>query len=183
MPYQGSSYNIPLRIWILDTHPLHAPMCFVCPTPDMSIKVSRSVDHTGRIYLPYLHEWNESTSDILGLIQICIITFSESPPVFARAQGPPQPQPQPQPHMNQYQQQPPPYPVGGSGGGGLPPYPVPPSSASSTASSQLPQEHIRASLVTAAEEKVKKVLREEFNTKQVEIESLRKVKEELQVNV
>ena len=35
VPYRGSQYNIPVAIWILDTHPTHAPLCYVRPTPDM----------------------------------------------------------------------------------------------------------------------------------------------------
>lgn len=41
----------------MDTHPINAPMCFVKPTPDMQIKISMFVDHNGKIYLPYLHDW------------------------------------------------------------------------------------------------------------------------------
>ena len=53
----------------------------------MQIKVSHAVDGNGKIYLPYLHDWDASNSDILGLIQMCIITFGEQPPVFARPQN------------------------------------------------------------------------------------------------
>lgn len=41
----------------MDTHPMNAPLCFVNPTKDMFIKISMYVDHNGRIYLPYLHDW------------------------------------------------------------------------------------------------------------------------------
>jgi ESCRT-I complex subunit TSG101 len=61
-------YNIPVALWILDTHPIHAPLCYVRPTPDMQIKVSQHVDGNGKIYLPYLHEWDAANSDILGTI-------------------------------------------------------------------------------------------------------------------
>ncbi|ODM93273.1 hypothetical protein Ocin01_13413 [Orchesella cincta] len=91
--YKGSSYNIPVVIWLLDTHPINAPMVFVNPTPDMRIKVSRYVDHNGKVYLPYLHEWTIANSDLLGLIQVLICTFSEQPPVYAVPPGIPQPQP------------------------------------------------------------------------------------------
>ena len=117
-------YNIPIALWILDTHPVHAPICYVKPTPDMQIKVSHAVDGNGKIYLPYLHDWDASNSDILGLIQMCIITFGENPPVFARPknQGPTQPPPQPsQPYPAH-----PPYPTTASPYGGFqpqPPYP------------------------------------------------------------
>lgn len=55
--YRGSSYNIPICIWLIDTHPKNAPICYVKPTADMSIKVSMFVDQNGKIYLPYLHDW------------------------------------------------------------------------------------------------------------------------------
>lgn len=82
--YKGLVYNIPICIWLMDTHPNNAPMCYVKPTADMNIRVSQYVDHNGKIYLPYLHEWVPHTSDILGLIQVMIITFGEQPPVFAK---------------------------------------------------------------------------------------------------
>lgn len=55
--YKGTVYNIPVSIWLMDTHPQHAPLCYVKPTADMSIKVSKFVDQNGKIYLPYLHDW------------------------------------------------------------------------------------------------------------------------------
>jgi ESCRT-I complex subunit TSG101 len=97
VPYRNATYNIPVTFWILDTHPSHAPLCYVTPTPDMSIKVSSHVDGNGKIYLPYLHEWDPNNSDILGLIQMCIITFGEQPPVFARPAGSVQQHPPPPP--------------------------------------------------------------------------------------
>ena len=38
--FQGQNYNIPVSVWILDSHPYHAPICFVKPTAEMQIKVS-----------------------------------------------------------------------------------------------------------------------------------------------
>ena len=84
VPYRGSMYNIPVGIWVLDTHPAHAPMVYVRPTADMQINVSRNVDKKGKIYLPYLQEWDGNNSDILSLIQMCIITFGKKPPVIRR---------------------------------------------------------------------------------------------------
>jgi len=84
VPYRGQNYNIPVAVFLLDTHPYHAPLCFVKPTSDMQVKVSKHVDAAGKIYLPYLHEWAHPASDLVGLIQICIVTFSEQPPVYAK---------------------------------------------------------------------------------------------------
>ena len=121
-------YNIPVALWILDTHPIHAPLCYVRPTPTMQIKVSQHVDGNGKIYLPYLHEWDAANSDILGLVQMLIITFGEQPPVFARPQnqGPPQPPAHP-PSQPPYPAHPahPPYPPQSSPYGGYQPYPPP----------------------------------------------------------
>ena len=111
VPYKGQTYNIPISVALLDTHPYNAPIAFVKPTADMQIKVSKHVDASGKIYLPYLHEWSHPNSDLLGLIQICVLIFSEQPPVFAR---PKQPQASALP-----------YPVQGSPGG-YPPQPYPP---------------------------------------------------------
>ncbi|GAB6024096.1 hypothetical protein CHUAL_008809 [Chamberlinius hualienensis] len=82
--YKGSTYNIPICIWLLDTHPYNPPICYVKPTSDMQIKVSRHVDQSGKIYLPYLHEWKHNSSDLLGLIQVMVIVFGDQPPVYAR---------------------------------------------------------------------------------------------------
>jgi len=49
----------------MDTHPYNAPMCYVKPTSDMQIKASMFVDHNGKIYLPYLHDW-VPVSNVLG---------------------------------------------------------------------------------------------------------------------
>ena len=122
-------YNIPVGIWILDTYPAHAPICHVRPTADMQIKVSQHVDNNGKVYLPYLHEWDANNSDALSLIQMMIITFGEQPPVFARSaarpqqQPPPRPSQPPQPQMPPQQAYPPPYPPQNSAYGGFPGFP------------------------------------------------------------
>lgn len=82
--YKGSIYNIPIGIWILDTHPYNPPMVFVKPTSAMQIKPGRNVDTNGKVDLPYLRDWRYPQSDLLGLIQILVIVFGEEPPVFSR---------------------------------------------------------------------------------------------------
>lgn len=56
--WADNTYHIPICIWLMDTHPYNAPLAYVRPTADMQIKVSMFVDHNGKIYLPYLHDWN-----------------------------------------------------------------------------------------------------------------------------
>ena len=42
VPYRGQNYNIPVSLYLLDTHPYHAPLCYVKPTPDMQVRGRRS---------------------------------------------------------------------------------------------------------------------------------------------
>lgn len=261
--YKGVTYNIPICVWLLDTHPFHSPMCFVKPTADMEIKISRHVDSSGRIYLPYLHEWNPNSSDLLGLIQVMIIVFGETPPVYSRPKSEPEnittfptnpfspPRPPssfgPQPSLpNQYQPfpgipgttnyqaqpvtnnfpnfpaYPPvpptsgyssfppslPYPPYGTESGAVRPntfqgsYPAyPPTSGATTTVNLPPQiagtqaigagtqglsntgtisdEHIKASLLSAVEDKLKKRLKEIVAQTQAEMEVLKKTQEDL----
>lgn len=82
--YKGSIYNIPICVWIMDTHPYKPPMVFVKPTSTMQIKTGRHVDSNGKVDLPYLHDWRFPQSDLLGLIQILVMVFGEEPPVYSK---------------------------------------------------------------------------------------------------
>ncbi|XP_017755184.1 PREDICTED: tumor susceptibility gene 101 protein isoform X2 [Eufriesea mexicana] len=218
--YKGHIYNIPICIWIMDTHPNNAPMCFVKPTADMSIKVSMYVDHNGKIYLPYLHDWLPYSSDLLRLIQTMISTFGEQPPVYAKIRQAFMPVPGsethlpgsnflPYPQNSQYaggsNNYPPymsttssgfPYPGSyGSYGGtasNYPPqsctgsFPYPPSTQPSPtvpvtagASGTITEEHIRASLLSAVEDKLKRRLNEQFSQLLDELETLYRTRQEI----
>ena len=61
---RGLNFNIPISIWLLDTHPEQAPKVYVCPTEDMEIRAGLHVDDTGKVYLPYLSDWRNGTSDL-----------------------------------------------------------------------------------------------------------------------
>lgn len=199
----------------MDTHPYNAPICYVKPTPDMHIKVSMYVDHNGKIYLPYLHDWLPNSSDLLGLIQVMIVTFGEHPPVYSKPkEQAPYPRqsfmPQPGggapnssfPSFPQQQSNFPPYPTSNFSGG-FPPYPpasgatntpYPPSgympgmqpgfnsspaqnNASGTGT--ITEEHIKASLVSAVEDKMRRRIQEKVNQCQAEIQTLKRTKQEL----
>ena len=64
----------------------------------MQIKVSKYVDASDEIYLPYLYRWAyycmrappNYNSDLLGLVQKCVIIFSEQLPVFWKPKNQPQ---------------------------------------------------------------------------------------------
>ncbi|XP_045464065.1 tumor susceptibility gene 101 protein isoform X2 [Harmonia axyridis] len=205
--FKGAVYNIPVCIWLMDTHPNNAPICYVRPTADMSIKVSMFVDQNGKIYLPYLHDWKPNTSDLLGLIQVMIVTFGEQPPVFAKPQNkeiPPYPMnsfgsnaympypnnPYPQSNYPGYPSYPPtnsqstgsyppPYPTSYSG------YPTPGGFGSVNSVSTpggtgtIKDEHIRVSLLSAIEDKLLRRMKEVFQQNQAELDTLRRTQDEL----
>ncbi|XP_017780496.1 PREDICTED: tumor susceptibility gene 101 protein [Nicrophorus vespilloides] len=203
VPYKGIIYNIPILIWLMDTHPQNAPICYVKPTADMSIKVSMFVDQNGKIYLPYLHDWVPHDSDLLGLIHVLICTFGEHPPVFAKSKEQVQPLPYPKdnmlPHgagssMSQYR--PPSYPVqtpqtgynynmpyvptpGYPPYGAFPtPYPAYPTPVANNAGT-IKDEHIKESLLSAIEEKLMRRMNERFQQNQAEMDTLQRTLQEL----
>ncbi|NXM96706.1 UEVLD enzyme, partial [Sylvia borin] len=79
----GTCYNIPVCLWILDSHPFAPPICFLKPTANMGIAVGRHVDARGRIYLPYLHNWSHPKSTLIGLIKEMIAKFEEELPLYS----------------------------------------------------------------------------------------------------
>ena len=115
--YRGTTYNIPVAIWLQEPHPQTPPLCFVRPTNTMQVRQGKHVDANGRIYLPYLNEWRPRSHNLIGCIQVMTAVFSEEPPVFSKHAAPSRPAPaQPYPGASVSQ---PPYP-------GFPPVQGPP---------------------------------------------------------
>ncbi|KAM5138424.1 ubiquitin-conjugating enzyme E2 variant 3 [Mantella aurantiaca] len=83
MKFQGSSYNIPICLWLLDSHPFAPPLCFLKPTETMGVRVGKHIDAQGRIYLPYLHDWSHPKSSILGLIREMVAKFEAELPLYS----------------------------------------------------------------------------------------------------
>eukprot|EP00916_Digyalum_oweni_P024185 GHVL01039995.1.p1 GENE.GHVL01039995.1~~GHVL01039995.1.p1 ORF type:complete len:447 (+),score=45.44 GHVL01039995.1:140-1480(+) len=260
VPYKGNTYNIPLQLWIMDSHPYNPPMVYVRPTSTMQIKSGRYVDMNGKVDMPYLREWRWPKSDLMGLIQILAVTFGEECPVFSKVParppppnsshtpyptGPAQSMPMPgmpapghtgqapypsYPGSGGYPQQYPsaypaapgypptsnsfgypatggypassgnfpptqssnqfPAPYGGYGAN--PPYPAPQTSFAGTQGSAatntstvqpntgtVTEEHLRASLLSAVEDKMKRKLREFFAQAQAEMDVLKKTEADL----
>merc|ERR1739838_650877 len=78
--------NIPISLTLMDTHPYHAPVAFVKPLGCMNIRVSKYVDASGKIYLPYLQDWAHPNYDLSGLVQMCVNILSEQPiqPIYSQ---------------------------------------------------------------------------------------------------
>ncbi len=180
--YRGNTYNIPVCFWLTPEYPESAPIAFVRPTPDMQVKASAGVvSLSGQITLPYVEEWRPPEANLLELVQLCVVVFGQTPPVFSKGKSSAIAQPSvialPRSHPSTTSL---------------------PSSSRSTeqvavlhrqASLQdqshedhfvMSEKHLRASLLTAAEEKVRSRLGEEFMKTRAEMESLQATNRELQ---
>ena len=85
--YKGTTYNIPICLYLDRQHPHQPPICLVKPTDAMSVRVGDHVDEDGRVTLPYQREWSHPNSDIVTFIQMMQIHFGEVCPVFTRSKS------------------------------------------------------------------------------------------------
>jgi ESCRT-I complex subunit TSG101 len=164
------------------------------------------VDHNGKVYLPYLHDWSPASSDLVGLIQVMAIVFGEHPPLYSKPKqetttpypsggyGMPQPNAQPSafggsypmtsnfppypPYPNANPSSQPPYPTSGFGMQNPSPY-NPQPQQQNTNTGTIGEEHIKASLISAIEDKMRRRIQEKVNQCQAEIQTLKRTKQEL----
>ncbi|XP_018534596.1 E3 ubiquitin-protein ligase lubel isoform X3 [Lates calcarifer] len=90
--YEGSEYNIPVCIWLHETHPVSRPCCYVCPSISMAINPScPCVDTSGNISLDGLRNWTHGVSNLSLLVSEMRQAFQVDTPLYARcpAQAPP----------------------------------------------------------------------------------------------
>ncbi|XP_065132453.1 uncharacterized protein [Paramisgurnus dabryanus] len=82
--YEGNKYNIPVCIWIHETHPKNPPRCFVCPSPTMVVNAkSSNVDASGCILLHCLSNWKIGWSNLSIVLEEMIAAFQRETPLFA----------------------------------------------------------------------------------------------------
>ncbi|XP_045907148.1 E3 ubiquitin-protein ligase RNF31 isoform X2 [Micropterus dolomieu] len=83
--YEGSEYNIPVCIWLHETHPVSRPRCYVCPSGSMVINPScPCVDASGNISLDGLAKWTQGGSNLLLLVSEMRRAFQKDTPLYAR---------------------------------------------------------------------------------------------------
>ncbi|KAI8467154.1 MAG: UEV domain-containing protein, partial [Monoraphidium minutum] len=101
--FQGVKYNIPVIIWLPERYPMHAPLVYVTPTPNMVIKHNHScVEPQGQVRTPYLSAWLYPSSDLSAMVQEMCMVFGAEPPLFSKPAGyTPPPPPPGQAHMQQ----------------------------------------------------------------------------------
>ncbi|KAF8447998.1 UEV domain-containing protein [Boletus edulis BED1] len=96
--FKGSSYNIPIAVWLTRDYPRSPPISYVVPTPVLLIRPSKYVDLNGRCSIDYIHDWirKPEPCNLAALLQAMQDHFSHTPPLYAKPK-PPSPRPAPQP--------------------------------------------------------------------------------------
>lgn len=89
MHFRGNTYQLLVDLYLPSGYPSRPPVCFVRLAPNMYLKDNhRHVGMDGKVYLPYLHEWNRHSHNLVELVVAMSSVFSADPPVFSR---PPKP--------------------------------------------------------------------------------------------
>ncbi|XP_026221272.1 UEV domain-containing protein [Anabas testudineus] len=81
--FTDNIYNIPICVWIEESYPQTAPICYVRPTCDMMLITGKYISSNAEVVLPYLEEWN-GECDLLSLLQVMVVIFGEFPPMYMR---------------------------------------------------------------------------------------------------
>ncbi|XP_031139205.1 tumor susceptibility gene 101 protein isoform X1 [Sander lucioperca] len=100
--FADETYNIPVCLWIEESYPQTAPICYVRPTREMMVLSGKFISSNGEVTLPYLEEWKNSECDLMTLLRVMVIMFGEFPPVYMQ----PHPEPEQAPCWLQFNRQP-----------------------------------------------------------------------------
>uniref|UniRef100_A0A8P4K2D0 Zgc:123278 n=1 Tax=Dicentrarchus labrax TaxID=13489 RepID=A0A8P4K2D0_DICLA len=79
--YEDKTYNIPVCLWIEESYPQTAPICYVRPTREMMVLKGKYISSNGEVLLPYLEEWKNGECDLVSLLQVMVAMFGDFPPV------------------------------------------------------------------------------------------------------
>ncbi|KAI9064352.1 UEV-domain-containing protein [Trametes sanguinea] len=84
--FRGSSYNIPIAVWVPREYPRNPPIAYVVPTSDMLVRPGPDMDTSGRCLIDYLRNWERKCEgcDLVALLDAMKDAFSRQPPVYAK---------------------------------------------------------------------------------------------------
>ncbi|CAB1097530.1 unnamed protein product [Ectocarpus sp. CCAP 1310/34] len=83
MVFRDAQYFTPVQIYITESYPASPPVCYIIPTPGMSLRAGhQSVDETGLVSLPYLQGWS-AAHNLVELVGTMSTVFGAQPPLFA----------------------------------------------------------------------------------------------------
>ncbi|CAO1622814.1 unnamed protein product [Jaminaea pallidilutea] len=84
--FRGSTYNIPIELWVPRAYPRQSPMAYVTPTQDMLVRKTDSVELDGLVTTEYEQQWSKKwqTKNLHAFVQACQEAFGRQPPVYAK---------------------------------------------------------------------------------------------------
>ncbi|KAG6911499.1 hypothetical protein DXG01_014573 [Tephrocybe rancida] len=84
--FRGTSYNIPVAVWLTREYPNQPPIAYVVPTNDMLVKAGKYVDVSGRCNIEYTQHWERKSEscNLSALLEAMQDQFSREPPVYAK---------------------------------------------------------------------------------------------------
>ncbi|KAK3114475.1 suppressor protein stp22 of temperature-sensitive alpha-factor receptor and arginine permease [Teratosphaeriaceae sp. CCFEE 6253] len=86
--FRGTTYRFPLKLWMPQSYPQDAPIAYVMPGRDMLVRPGQHVGVDGRIYHPYLRDWQRTwdRASIGQFLDHLQQVFAKEPPVISKAQ-------------------------------------------------------------------------------------------------
>lgn len=89
MHFRGTTYQLLVDLYLPPGFPHRPPVAFVRLTGNMYLKENHMhVGSDGKVYLPYLHEWDPRTHNLIELVVAMSSVFSNDPPVYSRPTPP-----------------------------------------------------------------------------------------------
>ncbi|KAG7521538.1 tumor susceptibility protein 101 protein-like [Solea senegalensis] len=88
--FKDQTYHMPICLWLEESYPQTAPICYVRPTRQMMIVRGKHVSSSGRVHLPYLDEWKNDKCDLVSLLQVMAVMFGDFPPLCMRPHSEPE---------------------------------------------------------------------------------------------
>ncbi|EDV19712.1 uncharacterized protein TRIADDRAFT_33034, partial [Trichoplax adhaerens] len=82
--YKGTTYNIPICIYLEKNYPHQSPICFVRPTNYMILKQTKIVNADGKVSISYLLDWRYPQSDLTTFLQVLCLQFADEMPVYSK---------------------------------------------------------------------------------------------------
>ncbi|KAF2005744.1 UEV-domain-containing protein [Amniculicola lignicola CBS 123094] len=86
--FRGTPYGFPVSIWVPHNYPREPPLVYVTPSQDMAVRPGQHVSGDGRVYHPYLAQWEKywDKSTIFDFLAVLRGVFAKEPPVRSKQQ-------------------------------------------------------------------------------------------------
>ncbi|KAK0867857.1 Suppressor protein stp22 of temperature-sensitive alpha-factor receptor and arginine permease [Friedmanniomyces endolithicus] len=86
--FRGTVYRFPVKLWVPQSYPQEPPIVYITPGRDMLVRPGQHVAVDGRVYHPYLRDWQQAwdRASMAQLLDYLQQVFAKEPPVISKAQ-------------------------------------------------------------------------------------------------